>query len=174
MSIKISKIKDHFDIINSKAYYTDRDKFLYLFKNLQDGRYIHTIELVKNIRSKEQNNAMWGIPYMYFERALIETGNYQNPSKDQIHQFCMHHCLPEDYKERIKKEWEDEPAMIDMKTGEMFKKAFRLTTTKMKTTDAMNYYTNMQNFYAENLSSGADDQIPDPDPDYKNKKKKEK
>ena len=168
--IKYKEVKGYFDKIDGEIFYNNRDDFKLKFSKLEDGRYFYSVNKVYNKRSLKQNNAMWGIPYMYFERALIESGNYQNPSNDTVHKFCMHHCLPDDYKERIKKEWEDISAMVDIKTGELFKDAFRLTTTKMGTKDSMNYYNNMQVFYAENFSSGGeDDFIPDPDPDYKNK-----
>jgi hypothetical protein len=109
---------------------------------------------------------------MYFKQALEETGNLKNPSDKQVHEWCMHHCLPEDYKERIRNEWNEQTEMIDIKTGEIFKTAFRLTSTKMSRIDAMNYYENMQQFYLENMSSGREkDFIPDPDPEWKNKKK---
>lgn len=172
--IKISNIETYFDVQNSKPVFDDRNKLSELFKTLIDGRYTIHIKRVVNIRSKEQNNAMWGIPYMYFKRSLEETGNFKNPSDENVHQFCMHHCLPEDYKERILKEWKDTESMIDVTTGELFKPAFRLTTTKMKTTDSMNYYSNMQQFYAEYFSSGEEkDVIPNPKKNWKEDSKEE-
>lgn len=165
------KITIWFDVFEKgKKVIFNRDKFQDAINNLKPGRYLYTIEKVQNIRSLEQNNAMWAIPYKFFEHSLIEAGQLQNPSKQQVHEWCMHYCLPEDYKERIKKEWDEQPAMVDIRTGELFKTAFRLTTTKMTTVDAMHYYENMQNFYAEWFSKDENNQIPDPDKNWKNKK----
>jgi len=164
------KIESYFYISSGVPNYNDKDKFKRAIAELPDGFYTHVIESAGKIRTVKQNNSMWGIPYIYFKRALHESGNYANISNQQVHEFCMHHCLPEDYKERIRTEWIDSPGMVDMKTGEVFKSAFRLTTTKMTTKDAMNYYEILQQFYAEWFSSGQDDDvIPDPDPDYKKK-----
>ena len=166
----MKKLSTWFDVLeNGQKDIFKRDEFQEAVKGLKPGRYIYSIEKVENIRSKEQNNALWGIPYMYYERVLVELGHFKDPSKKQIHEWCMHYCLPEDYKERVKKEYDQEPALVDLKTGELFKSSFRLTTTKMSTRDAMNYYENLQNFYAENLSSGEEDQIPDPDKNWKDK-----
>jgi hypothetical protein len=82
----------------------------------------------------------------------------------------MHYCLPDDYKERLKEGWNNTKPLIDIRTGELFKSAFRLTTKKMTTIDASNYYANMQKFYAEYFASGKpDDMIPDPIHDFKKK-----
>jgi hypothetical protein len=168
--IKLTRLETFFSMQSGKACYHDFDKFKELLRSLPDGYYIHKIEPVGRKRTIKQNNSMWGIPYLYFKRALVNSGNYKDISDDQVHQFCMHHCLPSDYKERILKEYQNDPGMVDMTTGEIFKSAFRLTTTKMTTIDAMHYYENMQAFYSEWLSSGReDDIIPDPDPKYKEK-----
>lgn len=164
------KIATWFDKIGDSLIWEDLEKYKQLIKNLKNGRYIQIIERVENKRSLDQNNSLWGIPYLFFEKALLENGEFlHRPSKQQVHEYCMHYCLPEDYKERIRKEYDETPAMIDKRTGEMFKSAFRLTTTKLSTVDAMHYYENLQNFYAEYFSSGPTDLIPDPD---KSKKKK--
>lgn len=162
---KITTWVDVFD--DGKKDIFNRDEFQGAIKNLKPGRYTYTIEKIENKRSLEQNNAMWGIPYLFFEQALVEAGQLQNPSKQQIHEWCMHYCLPNDYKERIKREWDEQIALVDIRTGELFKTAFRLTTTKMTTKDAMNYYENMQNFYAEWFAKDENDQIPDPRKDWK-------
>ena len=167
----MKKIQTWFDVLpNGKKDIFKRDEFQNSINNLKQGRYLYIVEKIENIRSLEQNNAMWAIPYIYFEHALIEIGQFKNPSKQQIHEWCMHYCLPEDYKERIRKEWEEQEPLVDILTGELFKTSFRLTTTKMTTIDSIHYYEAMQSFYAEHLSSGSDDQIPDPDKNWKNKK----
>lgn len=154
-----------------KHFYREPDKFKQAIKALPDGFYTIVIEQTGNIRSIKQNNSMWGIAYQYYKKALTDTGQYKYISNKQVHDWCMHHCLPEDYKERILKEWQDDPGMIDLKTGEVFKSAFRLTTTKMTRVDAMHYYDNLQAFYSEWFSSGQEgDTIPDPDINWKKKK----
>jgi hypothetical protein len=162
------KIQTWIIVSDGKKEVHEKEKFQESLNSLKDGQYIYTVEEVCNTRSLDQNNAIWGIPYLFFTRALVEMGHFKNPSKEQIHEWCMYHCLPEDYKERIKKEWEDSLSMVDMKTGELFKTPFRLTTKKMTTTDAINYYSNLQQFYAEKLASGSEeDYIPDPIPSLK-------
>jgi len=148
------------------------------FKNclnlLEFGRYIHHIEKIENIRSKEQNNAMWAIPYKFFKDALIDAGIFKNPSKNDIHIWCMVQCLPSDYKQRIFEEWQQKEPIVNYKTFETYKEPFRLTSTRMNKSDSNHYYENLQMFYAEHFSSGEEnDFIPDPDPDWKKKLKKE-
>lgn len=166
----MKKLTTYFDVFqNGNKQIHEKEKFKAAFDSLKPGRYIYIVEKVENKRSLEQNNSMWGIPYLYFEQALIEAGQLQNPSKLQVHEWCMHYCLPSDYKERIRIEYNEYEPMVDIRTGELFKTAFRLTTTKMTTIDAMHYYENMQNFYAEWFSKDEKDLIPDPDPEYKKK-----
>ena len=167
------KIQTWVDVTETgKKEIHEREKFQDAISNLKYGRYIYTIEKVENIRSLDQNNAMWGIPYAFFNRVLKETGHFENPSKEQTHEFCMHYCLPEDYKERLKKEWDAMPSLKDIRTGKFFKTPFRLTTKKMSVEDAMHYYSNMQKFYAENFASGREgDSIPDPIPALSKKSK---
>jgi hypothetical protein len=169
------KIQTWFDVFDSgNKLWNNFEEYQKQMKSLKPGRYIITTEKVENKRSLEQNNAMWGIPYMFFEKALLDIGEFLHPpSKKQVHEYCMHYCLPEDYKERLKKKYDEMPAMVDKRTGELFKSAFRLTTTEMSTVDAMHYYENLQNFYAEYFSSGENDLIPDPDL-KKSKKYKQK
>jgi hypothetical protein len=153
---------------NGSKQINKKDEFKMAFDSLKPGRYIYVIKKVENNRSLEQNNAMWGVPYMYFKPHLIDTGNLPpDCSKNDVHEFCMVNCLPNDYRERIYEIWKNKPGVVNMKTGEVYKSPFRLTSTLMSTTDAMNYYSNMQNFYAENFSSGPDDQVSDPDPKKK-------
>lgn len=169
--IQIKVIDTYFDKIGENIEYDNLSDFKKCLKLLAQGRYIHHIEKVENIRSREQNNSMWGIPYIFFTSALIEAGIFKNPSKNDVHQWCMVNCLPSDYKQRIFDEWQKIEPIVNYKTFETYKEPFRLTTTKMKTTDANHYYENLQLFYAENFSSGEEnDFIPDPDPDWKKKK----
>lgn len=166
----MKKIETWFDKSGDKVEYENLQEFKTCLKLLPDGRYINVIEKVENIHSKEQNNAMWAIPYKYFESALIEAGIFKNPSKNDIHTWCMVQCLPSDYKQRIFEEWQQKEAIVNYKTFETYKEPFRLTTTKMKTTDSMHYYENMQLFYAENFSTGEEkDFIPNPVKDWKKK-----
>jgi hypothetical protein len=161
----ICEIKDgRLEILN-------RDKFNQAVKVSKNGRYILSLKLVENIRSLEQNNTFFGIAYLYFEHALIEAGIFKDPSKMQIHTWCMVNYLPEDYRERIYEEWKKESGIVNHKTDEVYKEPFRLTSTKMSRSDAMHYYENMQNGYAIDFSTGEEnDFIPDPDPKYKRKK----
>lgn len=170
----MKKIETWFDKEGDRITYEDLAEFKKCLRLLQDGRYINRVELIENIRSLEQNNAMWAIPYRYFEKALVETGTLKDPSKYDIHKWCMVNCLPSDYKQRILDEWIKIEPTINYKTGETYKEPFRLTTTRMFKSDAVNYYQNMQMFYAEYLSTGEEkDFIPDPDPDYKKKREEE-
>lgn len=171
-TIFVKEITTWFDKQGDKITYEDLSKFKLLIKSLSDGRYINHIERIENIRSREQNNAMWAIPYLFFKAALIEAGILKDPSKNDVHKWCMVNFLPSDYKQRIFEEWQNIEPIVNYKTFETYKDPFRLTTTRMKTTDAMHYYENMQLFYAENFSTGFEnDMIPDPDPDYKKKNK---
>lgn len=166
----MKKIETWFDKWGKEMKWENLPDYKRLIEELPSGRYIVKIEKVFNNRSLEQNNSIWAIPYKYFEQALTESGQLQNPSKQQIHEWCMHYCLPEEYKERIKAVWKAQEPLADIRTGELFKTAFRLTTTKMSTVDAMHYYENMQNFYAEYFSSGDEkDAIPEPIKDWKKK-----
>lgn len=159
------KIQTWFDIENGVKLYHFKDKYQDLSKNLKDGRYIETIESVGRIRSNPQNNTYWGIAYMYMKQGLINAGIFKDPSDKQVHEWCMVNCLPEDYKERIYNAWELEPAITNLKTGKTYKEPFRLTSTMMHTIDGIHYYENMQMMYAENFSSGEEnDFIPDPEP----------
>jgi hypothetical protein len=162
------KIATWLDVLpNGTKQINKKDEFKEAFDNLKPGRYIYVIEKVHNTRSADQNNSLWGIPYLFLENALVEAGQLTNPSKQQVHEWAMHYCLPDDYKERIRQEYDQQPPLTDIRTGELFKTAFRLTTTKMSTEDAMHYYENMQNFYAEWFAKDENDQIPSPDPKKK-------
>jgi hypothetical protein len=167
----MKKIETWFDKTGSSLKWENLKEYKTLISELPEGRYIVTIEKVENIRSREQNNALWAIPYKFFESALIFAGIFKDPSKHDIHNWCMVNCLPSDYKQRILDEWMKVEPIINLKTYESYKEPFRLTTTKMKTTDAVHYYENMQLLYAETFSTGEEgDFIPDPEKGYKNKK----
>jgi hypothetical protein len=167
----VKDIETWFDKQGDKITYENISEFKLLIKLLPDGRYINIIRKVENIRSLEQNNAMWGIPYKYFEAALVEGGTFKDPSKKMVHEWCMVHCLPPDYKQRILDEWLKVEPIINFKTSETYKEPFRLTTTKMHKSDAVHYYENMQMLYAESFSTGFEnDMIPDPTKDWKKQK----
>jgi len=166
----MNKIETWFDKWGDEITWENIEDYKIQLKELPSGRYIQRTEKVYNNRSLEQNNAMWAIPYKYFESALIEAGIFKNPSKPDIHTWCMVQCLPSDYKQRIFEEWQAKEPIVNYKTFETYKEPFRLTTTKMKTTDSMHYYENLQMFYAENFSTGEEkDFIPDPKKDWKKK-----
>lgn len=135
-------------------------------KTLVNGRYRQTIEKIYENRTDKQNNALWAIPYEIMQRCIIEvTGAYI--SKKEMHEtIAMPNCLPKDYIERIKKEWEDDPGIVNKKTGQVIKPAFRLTSTKMTTVEMMKYYQNLQDFLWEMFEA----ECPDPDPLYKFRK----
>lgn len=164
------KIETWFDVLDTgEKLWNNLLEYQKQVKNLKPARYTVSIEKVENIRSKEQNNSLWAIPYKFLQKVLIETGTLpEDCSKEQVHEWAMVNCLPENYRERIYEEWKNKPGTINIKTGEVYKQAFRLTTTKMRTIDCMQYYKNMQDCYAQNFSSGEiDDFIPDPKKDYK-------
>jgi hypothetical protein len=165
------KLQNWFDIENGVRLWHNLQDWKENFNSLKDGRYIIIVEKVEDIRSKEQNNSLWGIPYMFFMQSLIECGELENPSKEIVHKWCMANFLPSDYRERIYEEWKEIKGVVNRKTGEVYKDPFRLTTTKMTKIDCMNYYKNMQNGYLEIFSSDPEkDFIPDPKKDWKDAK----
>jgi len=170
--IKLSNLENWFDVENGVLLWNDLPKYKELLRNLKDGRYIQKTERIENIRSREQNNAMWSLPYAFFKRALIESGELINPSLEDTHEWCMLQFLPSDYRERIYEEWKNKEPIVNHKTGEMYKQPFRLTTTRLTTKDACHYYEAMQIGYAEYFSQDENDFVPDPDRNYKNKKLK--
>jgi len=159
------KIETWFDVENGIELWHNLPEFKKQREALKnkDCRYLVSYTEVKNIRSLKQNNTFFGIAYMFFEKALIESGEFINPSKKQIHKWCLINFAPQDYIDRIYEEWEREPAIKNIKTGKVYKDPFVLTSTKMTTLDAVHYYENMQNGYSDIFSSGNEDQIPDPD-----------
>ena len=165
------KIETWFEIRDGQELWHNLPEVKNKRKNLKEGTYTYTIERVEDQQSREQNNSRWAIPYMFFRKVLIDTGNLlPTASKTDVHEWCMVNYLPNDYRERIYEEWKLKLGMINLKTGEVYKTPFRLTTIRMRKLDANNYYQAMQDGYAETFSSGEpNDLIPDPDKDYKKK-----
>lgn len=166
---KISRIENWFDVQDNVKLWHELDKYKSNLSNLKDGRYYILVERIENQRSREQNNSLWALPYMFFKAALTESGELVNPSKNDVHEWCMLQFLPSDYRERIYEEWKSRQPIINHKTGEMYKQPFRLTTTRMTTKDCNHYYEAMQNGYTDMFSKDENDQIPDPDPRWKEK-----
>jgi hypothetical protein len=131
------------------------------------GRYFLTLEKSYRKRSTKQNSAMWSIPYRILQDCFIESQG-QYVSLNFVHEFCKNpdnRIIPEEYIERIKNEWDNDPAnkLANKNTGEVIILPFKPTTTKMRTVEMMEYYVNLKNFLMEWF--GAD--CPDPDPNYK-------
>ena len=139
-----------------------RKQFEEAIKLLTNGRYIIKFYKHYKKRSNAQNNSFWGIPYTLIYEALINLGHY-DMTLEKAAEVCKENCLPSEYIEKLKSEQKE--TIINIKTGEIIEMPFRLTTTKLTTIWAMEYYRNMQQFGAEYL--GID--IPDPDSDWKNK-----
>jgi hypothetical protein len=164
------KIQTYFDVYSDgKVEYFQKDKFKSLIKNLKPGRYINKIEKLEDKRSLEQNNTYWGICYAYFERALVEAGILDGSANNayllkKTHEWCLHHFAPEDFVTRIREEWENDPGITDIKTGEIFKEPFRISSTLMTRKEGAKYFENMQDGYKEFFSIGDGDEIPNPDP----------
>jgi hypothetical protein len=170
------KIQTYFDILApGKREYFQKAKFQGLIDNLKPGRYIHTVERVENKRSLEQNNTYWGIAYAFFQRALVEAGILDGTKGNEYlklhtHYWCLHHFAPVDFVTRIREVWENDPGIVDIKTGEYFKEPFRISSTLMTTKEGSDYFTNMQSGYLEFFSIGENDFIPDPDKSKRRKK----
>lgn len=158
-----TRIINYFDITDQGVQQLGSADIKMAIKMLVKGRYKQTIEKIYNKRSNQQNRAMWGIPYDILQRCIIEaTGEYI--SIEDVHEkYAMPNCLPKEYIERIKNKWEEYYGIVNEKTGQIIKPAFRLTTTEMNTTESTQYYKNLQDFIMEMF--GAD--CPDPDPMYK-------
>jgi hypothetical protein len=166
------KLQTWFDVENGVEFWHNLPGFKSQREEIKkkDGRYIVTYEKEDDQQSREQNNARWAIPYLFFEKALKDTGNLpQTSSKLDVHEWCMLNYLPNDYRERIFEKWKLKEGMVNLRTGEIYKTPFRLTTTKMSKKDSNNYYEAMQNGYAMDFSSeDENDQIPDPKKNWKN------
>jgi hypothetical protein len=159
----MTRIEAFFTMDSGKAYYSEPDKFKEAIRNLPDGFYINRIERIYGKRTVKQNNSQWGIAEKMLRACLSESFGYE-VSKEHCHEILMEQCLPEDYKEQLREEYEaSNPEIVNQVTGEVFKVPFRYTTTKMTTIQSKQYYLNMQQFGAEFF--GVD--IPDPDTKYK-------
>lgn len=160
----MKKLTAIWDIKDGVVHVVHRDKFKDAVKNLPNGRYICIIEKAYRKRSNNQNATFWAIAYRIIQEALEDTTG-EKVTPEFVHELCKDKCLPPDYVEQLKEDHENkEPELINEETGEVYKSPFRLTTTKMTTTQAMEYYRNMQEFGREWL--GCD--IPEPAPNYKN------
>lgn len=144
------------DLQAGKASFVKEKEFKEALKCLPDGRYIVTFEKNYRQRSGQQNKTFWGIAYKIIQQGLIEQGYLEARSSEWVHELCKENCLPYKYKERLKNVAKKH--LINEKSGEEIELPIRLTTTEMTTVEAMEYYSNMQNFAAEFL--GCD--IPDP------------
>lgn len=163
----MNKITFIWDIKDGKITILKRDKFNEMIKSLPDGRYI--VELIKKFRQRslQQNKAKFGIAYKIIQGLLIESwGRFI--SIDEVHEFCKapeNGLIPLEYIERLKDEYinDDNNRLFNKDTGEIKMIPFRITTTKMTTTEEMEYYKNMQDFALEFFNA----EIPDPDPNWK-------
>lgn len=141
------------------------DKFKDALKIASDGRYFLTLEKSYNKRSVSQNNSVFGVAYKILQECFIDSfGEFV--SIDWIHEYCKKNLLPPEYLERIYNEWlsEEKTNIVSKKTGECLNiSEFKLTTTKMRTVEMMEYYSNLQDFSLEYFETN----IPDPDPEWK-------
>lgn len=144
------------DIKAGKAIFVKEKEFKQAIQCLSDGRYLVTFEKQRKIRSGQQNKTFWGIAYKIIQQGLIEAGHEEAGSIDFVHEICKENCLPLDYKEKLLSEPVE--SIVNKNTGEVIDLPNRLTTTKMSTVEAMEYYQNMQKFAAEFLGC----YIPDP------------
>jgi hypothetical protein len=124
--------------------------------NLPEGRYTMLIEKQYSKRSTQQNRAIFGIAYNILRDAFQETWG-EPVTIEFVHNFCKNRFLPADYIERLKTEYEHKE-IVNKETGEVISTNFELTTTRMTTIEAMQYYANLQKFGAEFLNIN----IPDP------------
>jgi len=148
--IAIWDIKDH------KITVLKRDLFNDAIKSLPDGRYINTTERIYSKYSGSQRNTIFGLAYSIIKQGFKELG-WENVSDTFVQEWCKEKCLPEEYKEMLRKEHED--SCVNKLTGEVLEMPFRLTITKLTTAWANEYFENMQRKAAEDLSV----QIPNPD-----------
>jgi hypothetical protein len=157
-----SKIESIDEIKGGKLFLLNREKFSQAVSVAPDGKYFHLLELIRPKMSDKQRCANWGIAERIIRNCLIEAyGEYV--SKEDAHEFCMKHCLPKEYKDFLKQEWKSKKRSFRA-NKKQFALPFRLTTTKLTTVWAMEYYINMQVFALEWFNAT----IPDPDPNYKN------
>lgn len=156
----MDKIISIWDVIDGKLTILKKDLFNEAIKSLPNGRYINTTEKVYNKYSDSQRNTIYGLAYSIIKQGFKSIG-YENVSDEFVAEWCKENCLPEEYKDMLKKE--HELSCTNIITGETINIPFRLTITKLRTHWAKEYFENMQIKGAEIF--GVD--IPDPEPNYK-------
>ncbi|MCK9281324.1 MAG: hypothetical protein M0P71_11930 [Melioribacteraceae bacterium] len=156
------------DIDKGKLSLLKEKEFKEAIGNVPKGRYFITLEKVYRKRSLKQNNSLWAIPYKILINCFIDAFGH-NVTEAWVHNFCKENLLPEEYLERIKKEWDNDPKnqLINKLSGEIIVLQFEPTTRKMTTVECMEYYENLQNFGCEYFGA----EIPEPDKDWKKKLK---
>lgn len=163
----MSKIHSIWVIKNGEVKIMKQNDFNLALKNLPDGQYWATVEKVYQKHSNDQRNSVFGIPYRILQQCFMES--FGEPvTIDWVHNYCKNpdnNIIPEDYLERIKDEWNNDPKnrLVSKTTGEVSIIPFVCTTTKMKTTDMMAYYKNLQKFIWDYFNVDC----PDPDSDFK-------
>ena len=90
----MKKIETYFDKSGKVKTWENFNEYKTLIDSLPDGRYINIIEKVENIRSKEQNNAIWAIPYRYFEQALTNAGIFKDVSAQGLRGLLVQSTPP--------------------------------------------------------------------------------
>lgn len=151
-----------FTVQEGKKVIPDREKINLAIKNLPDGVYSYEIKRLYARRTNRQNRAAWGVAEKIL-RGLISTENGEEISKELAHEIIMEKCLPDEYVEQLRNDYEREMKHItSQSTGEIIALPFRLTTTRMSTIQWNQYYLNMQRFAAEFFGYN----LKDPDPDY--------
>ena len=156
---------------NGKLKLDKQEEFTLALKCRKDERVLLTIETLHNKRSTKQNSSNYGIAEKILRELFSESFGY-DVSKEKAHILCMENCLPEDYVEQLKEEYNScENEVVSNITGLCKKQPFVLTTAKMTTVQSNQYYVNMQLFALEYFAPVDQKKniIPDPDPDYKNK-----
>jgi hypothetical protein len=139
-----TRIETFFTMDSGKAIYSDPEKFKQAIHNLPNGVYINRIERLYNTRTIKQNNSAWGIAEKMLRACLSESFGYE-VSKEYCHEILMEQCLPQEYKEQLRDEYNANPVHItNHETGEVIQIPFRYTTTKMTTVQSKQYYMNLQ------------------------------
>lgn len=156
------------DIDKGKLSLLKEKEFKEALRNAPKGRYFITLEKVYRKRSIKQNNSLWAIPYKILRDCFIDSFGH-NVTEAWVHNFCKENLLPAGYRERILKEWNEDPKnqIINKLSGEVITLKFEPTTRKMTTIECIEYYENLQNFGCEYFMAD----VPDPDPDWKKKLK---
>lgn len=149
---------------SGKLAIKQREKFAQAISDLPDDEYILSLEKAYVRRSKKQHNSFFGVAYRVLQNCFYEaTGEFV--TTEFVHEFAKARFLPGQYVERLKEEHANKPQFLNKNTGEVVEVPFILTTTKMTTVEAMDYYLNMQRFCAEFFNTD----LPDPDKNYKEK-----